>query len=149
MCVRLREQGWGIWRLDAEMTLHDAAMTSIGQWWRRAVRSGHAFAEVSWRHRGSPFRLWARNVRSALVWGAAFPFGVLVTCLFVHPAFAALLIAYPLQIVRMCIRGGQGTGRDPVLAALLVLGKIPEAQGILVFHIHHQFGRRKALIEYK
>ncbi|MFE1817307.1 glycosyltransferase family 2 protein, partial [Metapseudomonas otitidis] len=27
LCVRLRAQGWKVWRLDAEMTLHDAAMT--------------------------------------------------------------------------------------------------------------------------
>src|SRR5581483_941040 len=27
LCVRLREKGWKIWRLDAEMTQHDAAMT--------------------------------------------------------------------------------------------------------------------------
>ena len=25
LCVRLRAKGWSIWRLDAEMTLHDAA----------------------------------------------------------------------------------------------------------------------------
>ena len=27
LCLRLRELGWKIWRLDAEMTRHDAAMT--------------------------------------------------------------------------------------------------------------------------
>ena len=27
--------GWRILRVDAEMTLHDAAMTRFGQWWRR------------------------------------------------------------------------------------------------------------------
>ena len=32
-------------RLDAEMTLHDAAMTRFGQWWKRIVRGGHAYAE--------------------------------------------------------------------------------------------------------
>ena len=38
LCVRLRAAGWRIWRLDREMTLHDAAMTRFDQWWRRAVR---------------------------------------------------------------------------------------------------------------
>ena len=38
LCLRLREQGWKIWRLDAEMTVHDAAMTRFGQWWRRTAR---------------------------------------------------------------------------------------------------------------
>ena len=40
MCVRLRAAGWEIWRVDAEMTLHDAAMTRFGQWWKRNVRAG-------------------------------------------------------------------------------------------------------------
>src|SRR5262249_13947583 len=38
LCVRLRAAGWRIWRLDAEMTLHDAAMTRFAQWWWRTVR---------------------------------------------------------------------------------------------------------------
>ena len=29
LCVRLRAAGWRIWRLDAEMTLHDAAITRL------------------------------------------------------------------------------------------------------------------------
>ena len=29
LCLRLRQKGWEIWRLDAEMTLHDAAMTKF------------------------------------------------------------------------------------------------------------------------
>ena len=37
--------GWTILRIDAEMTLHDMAMTRFGQWWKRTVRAGHAYAE--------------------------------------------------------------------------------------------------------
>jgi GT2 family glycosyltransferase len=33
LCLRLRQRGWKILRVDAEMTLHDAAMTRFGQWW--------------------------------------------------------------------------------------------------------------------
>ena len=40
MCVRLRAAGWTVQRIDAEMTLHDAAMTRFSQWWKRSVRSG-------------------------------------------------------------------------------------------------------------
>jgi GT2 family glycosyltransferase len=34
LCLRLREQGWKVWRLDTAMAVHDAAMTRFGQWWR-------------------------------------------------------------------------------------------------------------------
>ncbi|MEM9139196.1 MAG: glycosyltransferase, partial [Pseudomonadota bacterium] len=37
LCVRLRAAGWRVWRLDAEMTLHDADMHRFGQWWRRTA----------------------------------------------------------------------------------------------------------------
>ena len=40
LCVRLRAKGWKVWRLPAEMTLHDASMTRFGQWWRRTLRGG-------------------------------------------------------------------------------------------------------------
>jgi glycosyltransferase involved in cell wall biosynthesis len=45
LCVRLRAAAWKIWRLDSEMTLHDAAITRFNQWWLRHVRSGYAFAQ--------------------------------------------------------------------------------------------------------
>ena len=41
LCLRLRKNGWILLRIDAEMTLHDMAMTRFGQWWRRSVRSGY------------------------------------------------------------------------------------------------------------
>ena len=44
LSVRLRQHGWLILRIDAEMTLHDMAMTRFSQWWRRSTRSGYAFA---------------------------------------------------------------------------------------------------------
>ena len=40
LCIRLRGAGWRIRCLDAPMTLHDAAITRWGQWWRRTVRTG-------------------------------------------------------------------------------------------------------------
>ena len=40
LCRRLRAAGWRIMRLPVPMTIHDAAMTRLNQWWLRAVRSG-------------------------------------------------------------------------------------------------------------
>ena len=45
LCVRLRTAGWKVWRIDHEMTRHDIALHSFAQWWKRSVRSGHAYAE--------------------------------------------------------------------------------------------------------
>ena len=61
LCHRLRDAGWRIWRLADEMTLHDAAMTRFGQWWRRALRGGHAAAEGAARHGDAPGALGAHG----------------------------------------------------------------------------------------
>jgi hypothetical protein len=73
LCVRVRERGYKILRLEAEMTLHDAAMTRFSQWWTRATRGGHAFAEGMALHGKGASRHSVRETLSALVYGMALP----------------------------------------------------------------------------
>jgi hypothetical protein len=35
-------------KLDAPMATHDADIRRFGQWWRRAVRAGHAIGQRSY-----------------------------------------------------------------------------------------------------
>lgn len=142
LCVRLRQAGWEVWRIDQEMTLHDAAMTRIGQWWKRTRRSGHAFAEGAAMHGAPPERHWVAETRRAVLWGAVLPLVTLLG-LVVTPWAGLLLLAYPLQILRLSRRLGWER------AAFLVLGKIPEAQGVLEYHLNRVRRRRAGLIEYK
>ena len=73
LCVRLRKAGWRVWRLDREMTWHDIRMSSFRQWWRRAVRSGHAYAEGAALHGAPPERHWVKESRSIWIWSAVLP----------------------------------------------------------------------------
>lgn len=144
LCVRLRAAGWRIWRLDAEMTLHDAAITRFGQWWRRARRAGHAYAEGAAMHGAAPERHRVAQTRRALLWGLVLPAAVLVLAP-VLPWLALLLaLAWPLQVARLARRRG-----DVAEALLLTLGKLPEALGVLDYHLGRLSGRRRGLIEYK
>lgn len=147
LCVRLRSAGWKIWRLDAEMTMHDAAMSRWTQWWNRSRRAGHAFAEVAWVHRGSPFAIWARSVTSAVAWGGVLPAAIVVLTL-ADPRFAGLVLVYPLQVARMALSSG-GRPDDWRFAAFTVMGKVPEFAGIVRYHLNRLLRRRKVLIEYK
>src|ERR1700730_1276925 len=79
LCLRLRTAGWKIWRLDAEMTQHDAAIVRFGQWWRRHVRSGYAFAQGAYLHGGSSERHWVWETLRALFWGMILPIISLLT----------------------------------------------------------------------
>ena len=147
LCLRLREQGWRIMRLDEEMTRHDAAITKLSQWWKRAQRAGHAYAEVSALHKTSPKRIWTNEPRRALVWAGIAPFAILAAIL-VHPAALLLLLLYPLQIARIALRDG-GSAFAWGDAALMTLGKFAEAQGVLKYRLNRMTGAKARLIEYK
>lgn len=149
LCVRLRQQGWLIWRLASEMTLHDANITRFGQWWRRSVRAGHAFAQVSRLHRASSFRIWQRNVARTIVWGGLLPLAALVGLVLFGPLALCILLLYPIQVARLA-RRGDGIGVTRWMNATFdVLGKFPELQGVLKFHANRLMKRQQAIIEYK
>src|SRR5207302_6800108 len=78
LCVRLRAAGWQVWRLDHEMTLHDAAMTHFYQWWWRHVRSGYAFAQGAHLHGSGAERHWVWESRRATLWGFCLPAVVII-----------------------------------------------------------------------
>ena len=144
LCVRLRAAGWQIWRLDAEMTLHDAALTKLSQWWKRNKRAGHAYAEGAALHGTPPERHGVKATRSALIWGAALPVTALILGALVSPWFFALLLALPAQVIRLAQRD-----RDWAQAFFVTLGKLPEAQGALQYVVNRLRRRRGGLIEYK
>ena len=149
LCVRLRAKGWRIWRLDAEMTLHDAAITRLGQWWKRAMRSGHAYAEGARLHGAPPECHWVREARSALAWGVALPLAIVAGAALLGPWALLALAVYPLQVARLF---GKAEGLPRIRFArafFLLLGKFAEAAGELRFFARSRRGRPGRLIEYK
>lgn len=154
LCVRLREKGWKIYRLDAEMTLHDADMHHFRQWWRRMLRTGHAFAEGAHTHGWRPEKYWVRDVRSGWIYGLALPLIALALAWAtrgISVAAAALLYALVfVKLVRHCRRSGIATGKPAVVYSFFaVLGKLPQALGQLRYWRMRLQGKKSALIEYK
>ena len=143
LCLRLRRAGWKIWRLDAEMALHDIAMTRLSQWWRRARRHGHAIAEGAFLHGRGPERYCVAQTRRALLWGAGVPLVAGLGALFTPLALLALLL-WPMQVLRL-----RGRGESWTEAFFLTLGKLPETQGILSYHLNRLKGAGPQIIEYK
>ncbi|WP_299553849.1 glycosyltransferase family 2 protein [uncultured Tateyamaria sp.] len=148
MCVRLRAAGWAIQRIDHEMTLHDAAMTRFGQFWSRARRAGHAWAEGAYLHGARPERHSVPEMRKALIWGIAVPFMIFALALATGPIALVLLAVYPTRAIRFGLREG-GTAEAWERALLLSIGKFPEALGVVEFHVRRLVGRPRGLIEYK
>lgn len=144
MCFRMRTKGWRIRRLDAEMTLHDAAMTRFGQWWQRCRRAGYAYALGAMLHGSSAEKYRLSETRRALIWGGALPFAVCIGSLAVSPWMLLLFLVVPLQVLRM-----RWKTYPWVEALFLTLSKFPEAQGVLECAMDRWAGKRRGLIEYK
>lgn len=158
MCVRLRQRGWKLWRLEAPMALHDAQMTRLSQWWKRAVRFGFAQAQVSQMHRASPQRIWARETRSTVVWALGPPLASATAIVLLAMSAGGWwwllglvpLLAYDLLALRILIsrrRRGESLADAALYAVAAVLGKFPQFVGVMRYLGSGK--RPPQIIEYK
>lgn len=155
LCCRIRALGYQIWRLDAEMTWHDADMHHARQWWQRNLRSGYAFT-LNWlKHGDKPEAFCRKEVRSIVFWGSVPILGVILSLVFwsMWPILAAGLV-YAAQIVRMTkscgrIRDGFGGRAVRLYALTTMLGKIPQLVGVVQCLIKKRRGKALTLVEYK
>jgi len=149
LCVRLRAAGWQIWSIPEEMTAHDANMTRFGQWWRRTIRTGFAYAEGAHLHGAPPERHWVRESRSGWAWGVALPALVIIAALLIGPLALLGFLIYPLQVLRLSAQEAGPLKDRLVRSWFVVLAKFPQVFGQIKFLMHHMRGRRAKLIEYK
>ena len=149
LCVRIRQSGHQIWRLDAEMTLHDAAMTYFSQWWKRSMRAGYAFAEGAYLHGKPPEYHWVAETRRARFWAGMLPL-MIVLCAFKFPILSAILVfIYPLQVVRLTLKNRKPYKLALAQAFYAVIGKFAELYGQVRFFCHQYTKQQGKIIEYK
>ena len=150
MCFRLRQHGWKIRRLDVEMTLHDAAMTKIPQWWKRHKRAGHAYAESYFLHGRTEEKFRLKEVRSNVFWTVLL---LTILCLSLwNSLFFLAIIIYLIQIVRLTLRERLKSGsvyNSLIIALSNVFSKLPQTLGIMMFYRNVILGKKQRLIEYK
>jgi GT2 family glycosyltransferase len=153
ICLRLRGLGWTILKVDAEMATHDMAMTHFGQWWRRSIRTGYAFADGASRHGKGPERHFVRQTRGTLAWGIALPALALVAAWPTHGlSLLAVPMAYLAQAARIqskMRRIGQTPHGARDYALFCMIGKIPQAVGIVRHAADRLAGRQGRIIEHK
>jgi GT2 family glycosyltransferase len=152
LSVRIRQHGWTLLRIDAEMTRHDIAMTRLSQWWKRSERGGFAFAQGVAMHGRPPERHWVRDLRSIILWGLLLPLFILGLAWPTHGASLVLTLAYPLQawrITRRHRKQGMSARDARIWGWNCVLCRFPNALGALHFWFSRLSGRHQTLIEYK
>jgi GT2 family glycosyltransferase len=152
LCVRLRQKGWTILRIDAEMVLHDMAMTQFWQWWRRCIRGGFAFALGAALHGRPPERHWVHEVRSIMFWGMVLPLIIVGLAWPTRGASSGLLCGYLLlywRIRRYGFHRGWSAADVRLYARWCILSKFPMSVGVILYWFRRATHRPIQIIEYK
>jgi hypothetical protein len=160
LCQRLRRAGWTVWRIDAEMTRHDLAMTRFRQWWRRQYRSGYNGLDVVTRF-PDPDNIFVQGLARSRKWAIGWPLAVVIAGLVgwglagpILAATAAGLIALvmPLQILRLAMKVRRRVDGLPTALAygtLTMVAKWADLAGQAGYWLDRRRGKMARLIEYK
>lgn len=156
LCAQLRAQGHRIRHIDAAMTLHDLAMTDWRQYWRRAERAGHAYAEISARFADRYDGLWQRDARRNRLHGAALITGLIILLSALVSGNILIATVGLTLAIALCLRTAWRARwkSDSPLTLLLYAAhshfqQIPILWGQLVWRQMARQGHRRGLIEYK
>lgn len=149
LCQRLRNHQWKIYRLEAEMTLHDADMTLFSQWWKRMIRSGYAFAAATALHQEAFERKQSLNI---WLWGLILPAISLGGSWLTQGWSLLLLTGYGIMTLRIYQnqrRRSFSASNAFTYAFFCMLGRFPQLQGQMTYYWNIWRGKSSALIEYK
>jgi glycosyltransferase involved in cell wall biosynthesis len=155
LCRRMRARDYRILHIDSPMTQHDLGIQSFSAYWRRAVRAGHAYAEVAHRYRDSSDPLWRAESRRNLYKGLLLLSSpaLLAVAYTISPGLVlGLSIAAAMTVARTAHRC-RWKSSEPTTRWLYAihshLQQIPILFGQLAWRLNHRKGQRSRLIEYK
>lgn len=149
--VRLVLAGYSLIKIDEPMATHDAQIMTFGQWWTRAVRGGHAVAHRYVLHGRTPLRDGRRQLLSALFWGFALPFAILLLLLPTHGLSLLLFAGYGAiywRVYRYYSRSGAAACDARLAAKFNIYSRFAHFLGILRYCANRARGRFH-IIEYK
>lgn len=160
LSMRMRKNGWLLRRIDADMGFHDANIIRFSQWWKRAKRTGHAYAELAFRHPDARDPNWPQTTYSIVFWGGAVPAALLCACVLAALKDSRwwLLVAliagvWALNVVQISLRKWRSRLLPLKIAAaagmLAMIGKVPQLAGLIRYHRDRLLRRSAQLIEYK
>ena len=101
LCYRLRKQGWKIWHINTLMGTHDSKVLTFPQFFKRSMRTGYAYQQISCLYSKTDEKLFFKENLSNWFYGGIIP---LLTLLLI-PIFSfwslGILLIYPLLILRI------------------------------------------------
>jgi glycosyltransferase involved in cell wall biosynthesis len=157
LCRRIIGLGFKILHVDRAMTGHDLAIYRWRQYWKRATRAGHAFAEVSERFSATENPFWSDaaqgNKQRALLLMGITLFG-LAGSAYLRNILPFLFSCGILTALFLRSSWKARWKSDDRLSVLLYgihshLQQIPIFAGQIHYHLNKKKGRRTALLDYK
>lgn len=150
--VRVGLAGFKITRLSNAMATHDANMHHFGQWWRRAVRAGHAIGQRAALNGSTAARDCVRERRSTVAWGMVLP-ALAVSLVWPTRGISLVLLGLAYCVLAWRIAGhrvrlGAALPDAWLYARYTTLAKLANAVGLLSFFFARWRGRYR-IIEYK
>ena len=149
-CIRVGQKGFSLLRFPLNMTYHDADMHSFGQWWKRAIRAGHGFAQVGDLHSG----YFAAPRKRVLIFGAVLPIAAFIGIIVSKPLFWCVIALYVGSFVRTAYKQFKShsslTRRQSLHhSVLMVISKFPNLIGFCQYYLRKMRGDAMQIIEYK
>ncbi|MEX6632103.1 AAA family ATPase [Hyphococcus lacteus] len=150
LCIRQRRRGAHIWRLDADMIIHEPRRGAGNGWWQRSIQSGFDSAYAMSLHGSPPERHGVNDTVFSVLWGGAIPISIvlaaglggLAASMFA-PLTPAPLVAlgilllgaavYGIKIFASVLRRGVFSIEGWRGAFGAVFGRIPQCLGVLRF----------------
>jgi glycosyltransferase involved in cell wall biosynthesis len=165
LCRRLRSKGWKIWRLNVDMTRHDANILHFRQWWKRHERAGYGALVITsiCRQEGdvAAAELFGKQVKSARYWVfmvlAMLLLGVPLASSFsgrvgasaVLGVVAALIGVQSLRIAWVSRKCSPDFGATLLYGLFTMIAKVPQALGQWQYARDRSKNRKAVIIEYK
>ena len=151
-CLRVISAGYKVFRIDADMSMHDANITRLSQWYRRSKRGGHGYANIWHKHGREHDQYFRRALISVIIWGGLIPASFLVS-LWLSPITAAVIAglyaAFVLRAIGRRRRTGASLRLSIAYGLLIYTGKVYELMGAFQYARNQILSRDHHLIEYK
>lgn len=149
--VRMGLAGYKVTKLDHLMATHDANIIRFSQWWKRAVRGGHAIGQRSFLNGNTTQKDCIKERNSTLFWGFGVPAAILLGWMPTQGYSLLLIGAYFLlayRVLRFRLKQGDSLDDAWFYTKYLLLAKFANAIGLIKFYLNKLSGRYE-IIEYK
>ncbi|PHS29946.1 MAG: glycosyl transferase [Methylophaga sp.] len=156
LCMRIRQKGFKIWRIENEMALHDSAMFHFSQWWNRNRRTGYGSMELAMRFSHPDFKRITRRIMFWAVWALmVFAFSI-VSMIgdenILNIALYSLVALWPINLLRIAYktwRSGKSITFSCTYAWYMAIGIWPQLLGSVSYVYDRLRQRQMRLIEHR